>query len=340
MKIQTNKLIFVLLFIPLAAISQPQEKHFKFMFYNVENLFDTYDDPEKDDEEFLPSGERYWDYERYNRKLTRISQVIMAAGQGQLPAIIGLCEIENRFVLEQLLSQTPLGKMGYKIVHKESPDQRGIDVALLYMTEVFKPFFYYAIPVTKPTDTLFKTREILHVKGIIENDTLNVIVNHWPSKFGGVAETIPLRALAAKTLRNYSDSLLAINPDSKILIMGDFNDSPFDVSLSEILGAKPAEELQAKTGLYNLSYKKAQKGTGSSKYQGKWAMIDQMIVSGTLLTGKGLQVTGQGFQIFSPDFLLEKDKTYTGQKPFRTYTGLKYNDGFSDHLPVMLELGY
>ncbi len=310
------------------------------MFYNVENLFDTFDEPGKIDEEFLPDEMRHWTPYRYNQKLTRISQVIMAAGKGNLPVVTGLCEIENRLVLEELLSHTPLGKMGYKIIHKESPDRRGIDVGMLYRVDIFKPLMYNAIPVVKPSDTTFHTRDILHVKGIIKTDTLNIFVNHWPSKYGGVAETIPLRALAAQTLKNYTDSLMQNNTNCKIIIMGDFNDSPFDVSLANVLGALSPELPIKNISLYNLALEEAKKGTGTNKYQGKWEMIDQVIVNGTLLKSKGLHVINQGFRVFSPAFLLEKDQTYTGQKPFRTYIGFKYNNGFSDHLPVLLELGY
>jgi endonuclease/exonuclease/phosphatase family metal-dependent hydrolase len=340
MKIRIKSALFTLLFLPLFAFSQPGNSTYLVMFYNVENLFDTFDEPGKNDEEFLPDEMRHWIPYRYNQKLTRISQVIMAAGKGNLPVVAGLCEIENRLVLEELLSHTPLGKMGYKIIHKESPDRRGIDVGMLYRADFFKPLSYTAIPVSNPSDTTFYTRDILHVTGIIKTDTLNVFVNHWPSKYGGVAETIPLRALAAQTLKNYTDSLMQNNANCKIVIMGDFNDSPFDASLANVLGALAPETPIKNTSLYNLSLEEAKKGTGTNKYRGKWEMIDQIIVNGTLLIGKGLQVTNHGFKVYSPGFLLEKDKTYTGQKPFRTYIGFKYNNGFSDHLPVLLELGH
>ena len=311
---------------------------YRIMFYNVENLFDTVDDPDKIDEEFLPNGDRYWNDRKLNLKLNRIFQVVMALGKGNHPAIIGLCEVENLNVLELLLARTPLGKMGYKIVHKESPDRRGIDVALLYLPDRFNPIDYKAIPLINPNDDNFKTRDILHVKGIMATDTLHFFVNHWPSKYGGVVETKPLRALAAQTLRSAIDSLFLVNDQSKIVVMGDMNDSPFDESITQYLKAQTQFNNQATNDIYNLAYPLAKQGIGSNKYQGKWEMIDQIIVSGALLGTQGLVTTENGFTVFDAEFLLEKDKTHLGKKPFRSYIGFKYNNGFSDHLPVYIDL--
>jgi hypothetical protein len=308
------------------------------MFYNVENLFDTINDPAKIDEEFLPGGNRHWTRGRFFQKIKHISQVVIAAGEGDYPIIIGLAEIENQSVLESLLFHTPLGKLDYQIVHKESPDSRGIDVAFLYRKSKFKPLFYNAIPIANPKDPEFKTRDILYVKGLIGKDTLHFFVNHWPSKYGGIGATKPLRALAAKTLRSKTDSLFLLNKRSNIIIMGDFNDSPADVSIKEVLGAQPPAEIITDKTLYNLAQPLAKKGKGTNKYQGKWNMIDQIIVSGNLLTVKKMSTSPELFQVFSPGFLLEKDETNLGKKPFRTYNGFKYHGGFSDHLPVVIDL--
>jgi len=308
------------------------------MFYNVENLFDTIDNPSTNDEEFLPKGNRHWNNYKFYQKIKHISQVIVAAGEGDYPAIIGLCEIENHEVLESLLFHTPLNKLDYQIIHKESPDNRGIDVAFLYRKSKFKPLLYEAIPVNNPKDVDFKTRDILYVKGVITTDTIHFFVNHWPSKYGGVGATKPLRALAASTLRMRTDSLLNLNKRSNIVIMGDFNDTPSDVSIKEVLKAKsPGETIQTNS-LYNLAIPLSLKGKGTNKYRGKWSLIDQIIVSGNLLTGKRLKTSAESFQIFSPDFLLEKDETNLGKKPNRTYDGFKYHGGFSDHLPVFVDL--
>lgn len=318
--------------------SLKNDSTYTIMFYNVENLFDIDNDPTTIDEEFLPNGDRFWNNHKFYLKLKRIFQVIMAAGQGELPVVIGLCEIENQTVLELLLHTTPLAKMGYKIVHKESPDRRGIDVALLYREDLFDPINYKTFPVINPNDTEFKTRDILYVKGKIANDTLHFFINHWPSKYGGLMETIPLRALAAKTLRTNIDSLFTLNSNSKIIAMGDFNDSPFDESISKELMALTHFDSISLSSLYNLAYPLAEIGRGSNKYQGKWELIDQIIVSGALLQPKGLSTSTNSFHIFSPPFLLEPDKNFLGEKPFRTYVGFKYNNGFSDHLPVLLHL--
>ena len=329
----------LILLIP-AYLSQAQQTSstFRIMFYNVENLFDTKNDPEKNDDEFLPEGNRHWTNTRFFQKINHISQVIVAAGEGDYPSVIGLSEIENQDVLESLIFHTPLGKLDYQIIHRESPDNRGIDVAFLYRKSRFKPLFFDAIPVKNPKDDKFKTRDILYVKGVIGSDTIHFFVNHWPSKSGGIGATKPLRALAASTLRLKTDSLLNLNNRSNIIIMGDFNDTPSDVSIKVALGAKSPDETISLNSLYNLAAPLALKGKGTNKYRGKWSLIDQIIVSGNLLIGKKLKTFPKLFQIFSPDFLLENDEPNLGMKPYRTYSGFKYNGGFSDHLPVLLDL--
>lgn len=337
---KANSLLILLLIVigvlilPFQASSSVQ-KPARIIFYNVENLFDTENDSLTLDEEFLPKGERFWNNRKLHAKLKRIYQTILAAGEGTLPTAIGLCEIENLHVMEMLLSATPLGKLGYKIIHKESPDHRGIDVALLYHSGLFVPLNYQAYAVKNPEDKGFATRDILHVEGVIETDTFHLFVNHWPSKFGGVVETKPLRALAAQKLKHVVDSLFTQNKFN-VIIMGDFNDSPIDESLTKhLMAKKPTDNVDTKA-LYNLAYPRTEQGEGTNKYHGKWEMIDQFIVGGRLLhTGI---ISEESFEIFKPDFLLEKDKNYLGEKPFRTYIGYKYNNGFSDHLPILLDL--
>jgi predicted extracellular nuclease len=333
---------FLFIFIFLASVSlQAQEneiKSYRVMFYNVENLFDTVDDPEKNDEEFLPDRDRYWNETKYYRKLKRIYQTIMASSKWSAPAVIGLAEIENRSVLEALLHHTPLGTMGYKIIHKESPDHRGIDVAVLYNKNQFTPAKYQTYTVSKPGDKSYATRDILHVEGYIGQETFHFFVNHWPSKYSGVLQTKPLRALAAQTLRCAVDSLFSISGNSNIVIMGDFNDSPFDESVKHHLRALPLNEKPVPDSLYNLAYNNAENGKGTNKYHGKWEMIDQIMVSGNLLSENTTFTSDSLFKIIEEPFLFEKDKNYLGRKPFRTYIGFKYNNGFSDHLPVILDV--
>lgn len=341
MIIKANPLSILLLLLLMVTASfgnNPPERY-RVLFYNVENLFDTDDDPLTLDEEFLPKGERFWNGKKLNNKLNRIFQVIMAAGEGTPPVLVGFCEVENQQVLEMLLYRTALGNMGYKIIHKESPDRRGIDVALLYRKDYFNPISYEAIPVNDEKNPDFKTRDILYTLGTIGQDTLHVFVNHWPSKYGGIMETKALRALAAQTLKNKVETITTHQANAKIIIMGDFNDSPLDESLLLHLGARDATSPYSNDTLYNLAYPSAIQQKGSNKYQGKWELIDQIIVSGALLNANyGLKTDAESFRIYDAPFLLEDDKTFLGKKPFRTYMGFKYHNGFSDHLPVLIDL--
>lgn len=313
---------------------------FRIMFYNVENLFDTEDDPSTNDNEFTPEGNRHWTSKRLDNKTNRLSQVIIAAGEGNLPTIIGLCEVENSTALNKLLEGTPLWNLGYRSIHQESPDLRGIDVALLFDQNRFSPITYKAITVSDTNNSNFKTRDILYVKGILSNDTIHLFVNHWPSKYGGVLKSEPKRFLAAGILRSNVDSLLNQNNKAKIILMGDFNDTPIDPSIVEILNAKSLNKEISDTSMYNLAYDLCKKGKGSHKYQAYWNLIDQIIVSGNLLTDDcgSIKTHNKSLTIFDAPFLLEDDKKYLNQKPNRTYIGYKYHGGFSDHLPVYIDL--
>jgi predicted extracellular nuclease len=306
------------------------------MFYNVENLFDTSDDSLTNDDDFTPAGALHWTLGRQNEKLNNISKVIIAAGEWQTPALIGLCEIENRRVLEKLVYNTSISKFQYKIIHYDSPDERGIDVALLYDSRKVRVFASSVLSVSHDHD---HTRDILYAKTIISDDTCHIFINHWPSRSSGQIETDRYRMHAATVLRNTVDSIIIRNAMSKIIIMGDFNDEPTDDSMVKGLRALPAgKELPGKV-LYNLSIGPA-KGPvrGTLKYQGNWNIFDQIIVSSALLENdKGLSVSG-GFKIFYNSLMLETDESYSGFRPFRTYLGYRYHGGFSDHLPVLIEL--
>lgn len=314
---------------------------FRVMFYNVENLFDTYDDSLKRDEEFLPDGERSWNNRKFYDKINKIYKVIMSVGEWNPPAIIGLSEVENRFVLEKLIHETPLKNFNYRIIHHESPDIRGIDVAILYRENFFDPFYDEAIKVQFEDDTTYKTRDILYVKGLVDGkEMVHIFVNHWPSRYGGYMPTIERRNHAANILKGKTDSLFSINPSTSILIMGDFNDSPTDESFTKVLQTqKPHDEISGNV-LYNLMLANIDDWRyGTLKYRESWDIFDQLVVSGNLLqASSGLQVADKNAHIFHGSFILEEDKTYLGMKPFRTFTGFKYNGGFSDHLPVYLDL--
>ena len=211
----------------LCGQSDVSKNEYTFMFYNTENLFDTENDSLTNDEEFTPDANRHWNQARLHSKAERLAKVILAAGKWNVPLVIGLCEVEDLNVLELLTRNEPLARFQYKIVHKDSPDSRGIDVALLYRPEYFRPFYYQAIPVADPKDKSFKTRDILQVSGVLNGcDTLHIFVNHWPSRYGGIMETLRYRGLAAETLKKSVLNLLVQYPKAQIICMGDFNDTP------------------------------------------------------------------------------------------------------------------
>ncbi len=302
--------------------------------YNVENLFDTVDDPKIPDEEFLPESEKKWDNERYQKKLNDLSRVISEINEKELPEIVGLVEIENRVVLEDLIQTGPLKDQGYTIIHEESPDFRGIDVALIYRKDAFKELMHETLPVVFPDNPEFKTRDILHVTGQIKNKTVHIFVNHWPSRIGGDEKTEPKRVLAASVLKSKIDDILALDPKARIIIMGDMNDEPTNKSLVETLGAKSPD---SGAKLVNLMIPDDNSGLGTYFYSGNWNMLDNLVVSDELISGKRIQIVDQKGFIYSSDWMIYTNKT--GDKtPNRSYVGNKYVAGVSDHFPVYLKL--
>lgn len=331
----------MLLFPPRAILLAQDSERFRVMFYNVENLFDVYNDSLILDEEFLPEGEKRWDKERYYTKLNNIYRVVISCGEWDPPAVVGLCEVENRKVLEDLVHQTPLKKFDYRIVHFDSPDARGIDVALIYRNDLFRPDTACPLGVRFPFDPEDRTRDILYVRGTLgDRQEVHFFVNHWPSRYGGYEATRPKRQQAAQALRAAIDSILVVDPAAGIVAMGDFNDGPFDESMQKYLMAGTDTTALPSTGLVNLTARHAAAGrSGTLKYKENWDVFDQLVVSGNLMMKDApLCITDEGARIHTPDFLLEEDETYLGVKPYRTYLGMKYNNGFSDHLPVFLDL--
>lgn len=326
-------------FIVTLSLAQTESGEFKIMFYNLENLFDIKDDSLTNDEDFTPGGEMHWTYNRLNSKLKNILKVIIAAGGWQMPDVLLFCEIENRFVLDKLANETPLKNTAYKIIHKESPDHRGIDVAMLYNSERFYPISYKYYPLIFKNEVL-KTREILCVSGIADGkDTIHILGNHWPSRYSGLLETRELREAAARLLRSLVEQLKTDYKNPKIIIAGDFNENPDDNSIINILGALSYEKTIADSAIYNLSANWVKANNGTLKYQSQWFVFDQILVSGALLNSNdGLHTTPENASIVNLPFLLEEDKKFGGRKPYRTYNGFDYQGGFSDHLPVMLRL--
>ena len=309
-----------------------QTGQFKIVFYNTENLFDTINDPEKSDEDFLPSSKVAWTSARYDQKLSHIARALTSIDSLNLPAIIGLAEVENIGVLNDLISKTHLKSGNYQAILEEGSDPRGIDVALIFRKDVMKYLGHHAYPSAHT----FKTRSLLYVRlSDAKKDTFHLFVNHWKSRSGGAAETESQRIENATTLKHITDSLLVVNPKADIVIMGDFNDEPSDKSLSEILGAlKPGKKI-APTGLYNLMYERFLQGEGTLYYK-DWDLFDQFVVSGNLLgkkPGKGAVILSPYAYIFKADWLLYQNKT--GEKvPNRTAGSKEYFGGYSDHLPV------
>lgn len=317
------------------------KQSYRLMFYNLENLFDIYNDPETRDDEFTPEGTRRWTNKRFYSKLNNIYKVILAVGGWEPPAVVGLCEVENAFVLEKLIFETPLKKFDYGIIHFESPDSRGIDAAMIYRRDKFTPLHSEPVTVNFPDDPDSKTRDILYVKGLIGDlEMIHIFINHWPSRFGGYMETKPKRNRAAEVLKHKTDSLFKINPAVSIVIMGDFNDGPEDESIAEVLLAKKPEPESHAGVLYNLMLlERSGWKHGTLKFREFWDTFDQVIVSGGLLSGKStLSIDPAKEVIFHADFLMQPDERYMGEQLFRTYSGFKYLGGFSDHLPVYVDV--
>lgn len=333
------RLGFTLLAILLHLSLQGQDKVVHVMFYNVENLFDIRNDSLTLDDEFLPEGDRHWNNYRLKLKLNNLSKVITNTGNWEPPAVIGFCEVENRYVLERLVAVKGLHKWGYKIIHKDSPDERGIDVAAIYRPDQFTPLRYQYLPMTGALGTENQTREILKLTGILANsDTVHLFFNHWPSRYGGLMESREGRNMAATIVRKEVEMLQRTSKQPRIIIMGDFNDQPTDYSMTRFLKAS-IETGSSPENLYNLSYRWVSQNRGTLKYQAEWNIFDQIVVSGSILDHKRkLYTTRQDAEILEATFLFTKDERYLGQKLFRTYDGYRYSGGFSDHLPVILQL--
>ncbi len=334
-------LVFLAFSFSITAQEGKQYRIRTIAFYNVENLFDTQNDTLIFDDDRTPNGKDNWTSERYNRKIANIAKVLSQIGEEVTetsPDIIGLCEIENHGVVQDLINHPFLQTKDYGIVHFDSPDERGIDVALLYKKGVFLPdsFASHRLLLINNEGERDYTRDQLVVGGILDNDPIYFIVNHWPSRSGGEARSRPNRIEAAKLNGRIIDSLQRFDPSSKIISMGDFNDGPKDVSLKRVLGIKGRKKAVTSTDLFNPMEKLFRQGMGSLAYRDKWNLFDQFFFTGSLLNAQG----GYRFWkagIFSPKYLVAKKGKYKGY-PFRTYSGGTYTGGYSDHFPVYIYL--
>lgn len=330
----------------ISAALSAQPGKIPIVFYNVENVFDTLKSPGVLDEEFTPAGPYAWNSQKYNKKMVNLEEVFykIAATAQAFPAIIGVSEIENRNVLEDIVALPKLAKASYQIVHYDSPDARGIDVALFYRPDVFKYEGSTPIRVKVEGKPDFKTRDILMTWGTIEGEKFYFFVCHWPSRRGG-SESEFSRVSAAITSRRAIDSVLAVNPDAKIVLMGDLNDDPVDKSIFETLDARGSiKDLDKPSDLFNPFYEMFKKGYGTLGYQDSWNIFDNMIVNQNLVNPKAGKVhlykpdyNKFWGNIFNKPFLLNPSGQFKNY-PYRTYVGTNFQGGYSDHLPVYIYL--
>ena len=326
-----------------SANSQNNSKKVKIVslgFYNLENLFDTVDDTLINDEEFLPNGARAWTDERYQEKQANMAYVISQIGIQDVKAglsLLGVSEIENRKVLEDLVVQPSIKDRNYQIIHYDSPDARGVDVGLLYNPNHFFPLLSRPIPLVNFEDGKRRyTRDVLYVKGLLDDDTVHVMVNHWPSRGGGPI-TANHRNNGAKLCRSVVDSIFQVVPDAKIFVMGDLNDDPTDESLKSYLRSVHNIKDVRKTGMYNPYEDMFRRGLGSNAYRDAWSLFDQIIISKGVTDKKSKGYQFFKANIFNKLFLVQPNGQYKGY-PFRTFSGDTYQSGYSDHFPTYIYL--
>lgn len=317
---RNNFFLFLLFF----AVSSVSAQSLTFVELNCENLFDYHDDEGKDDAEYLPEATRHWTKKRYWRKLNNIAQELLSTSDEGIPDLIALCEVENDSVLHDLTKRSLLRNAGYEYLMTSSPDLRGIDVALLYSPFSFAPIRSYSIRVN-PVEDMRPTRDILYACGAtITADTLHVFVVHMPSRYGGERYSRPFRKAVADRLCQSLDSIQRLSSDAQILIAGDFNDGPDSPVLQQI----------CQHGIRNLTKEaKGQNGVrGTYRYKGEWESIDHILASPNIYNKV------ESARIHAPKFLLEDEKLYGGYRPRRTYNGMRYQPGYSDHLPLVVRL--
>ena len=327
------------LLLAFVTVAQPAHNKAVIGFYNVENLFDTIDDPLKNDEQFLPDGEYRWGTERYNAKLENLSKVIELLAQldGGL-VVLGVSEIENEQVLLDLAATPRLQPYHLSVCHHESPDRRGVDVAFFYDASRFKILSTRAFPTIVPGNPDFITRDQWLMTGILDGtDTLDIVVNHWPSKSGGEKRSLPGRMAAGALGRQIADSVLNSRPNAKFIYMGDLNDNPTSKCILQEMNTKTKPENLAPTDLYNPMWKIFRDGIGSYAYRDSWEMLDNIIISAGLVNAAPGTYKFRSAHIFRKDFMFTKTGSYMDY-PFRSFAGGNYQGGYSDHLPVYIVL--
>ncbi|WP_443934273.1 endonuclease/exonuclease/phosphatase family protein [Phocaeicola plebeius] len=332
-----KKKLILALFLCFYLVGWAQEKKYALYsvaFYNLENLFDTTHDEGKNDYEYLPDGANKWTETKYQAKLKNMSEILSLLATDRLPmgpAIIGVSEIENRRVLEDLLKQPALAERGYEIIHYDGEDKRGVECAFLYNPKFFHVNSTGLLPYVYENDTIHKTRGFLVADGELAGEHFVCIVNHWPSR----AAASPARERAGEQVRAIKDSLQRIDPSVKIVIMGDMNDDPMDKSMSVSLGAKRKAKDTGKMDLFNPWWDTLKKGYGTLMYQGKWNLFDQIVFTGNFLNDDYSSLTYYKHEIFRRDFMFQNSGKYKGY-PKRTHAGGVWLNGYSDHLPTIV----
>ena len=343
LKVQTpTVLIFYFLIATIYGQEQKTYQYRSIMFYNVENLFDTIDDPNTLDNSFHPSGKYRWNTDRYSTKLDHIARVIGRFGldgSGNGADIIGLCEVENRQVLSDLLDSPNLREHDYNLIHKDSPDRRGIDVGFIYKESCFTPINFQSHPLKIYNEQEFReyTRDQLVIQGLLDGEEMFFIINHWPSRRGGQAKSQPHRKAAARLTRRIVDSIKRETPSPKIIIMGDFNDNPINSSIKITLRSSSDPGSADQKLLFNPMGLLYRHGLGSIAYRDQWELFDQIMITSNLIPNPGNQYFYWKAGIYMPEYLLTQSGRFK-MYPFRTYAAGKYQGGYSDHFPVYLIL--
>lgn len=356
------RLVFVLTFLLLFQIGFSQPKSYRIhtlAFYNFENLFDTINNPNTNDDEWTPEGTQRWTSKKYHQKLENLSRVLLEIGTAEnsnSPTFIGGSEIENREVLEDLVQHSKMALLDYGIIHFDSPDKRGIDVALLFQKKYFKPTSYANIPLyihkkeNQPAASISDeadndiaensyqnrifTRDLLLVSGFLDGEEIHIIVNHWPSRAGGEKKSSPFREAAGILNRKIIDSLQKINPDAKIITLGDLNDSPFNNSIKKVLAAKGHKQDVPEFGIYNPFEEMARKGLGTIAFRDSWDIFDQIMVTQSLIKNDFSTYQYWKAGIFNKSYLIQNSGQYKGYPKRHSATEV----GFSDHFPVYIYL--
>jgi hypothetical protein len=361
MKINSLTLLSILLLTITSATAQKKYQIHTVAFYNFENLFDTINGP-NNDEEYLPNGAQNWTGKKYKKKLDNLSKVLTDIGTGEnpnAPTLIGGCEIENRLVLEDLVKHPKMINRGYGIIHFDSPDKRGIDVALLYQKKHFTPTSYVNIPLmiyrnqeakvdkkekeettddvietTNNSESRVYTRDQLLVTGFLDGEEIHIIVNHWPSRSGGEKKSSPFREAAGKLNRKIMDSLFTINPNAKIITMGDLNDGSYNKSVKEEIGAKRKKEEVQPKGIFNPFEQMFKDGLGTLAYRDSWDIFDQIMISEPFVRKEATGFKYWKAGVFNKSYLIQTTGQYKGYPLRNSLT----EPGYSDHFPVYIYL--